>query len=120
MKIQCLLPFLAVSQEFDEDFSGSVRLEAPALDSEEGGNWHIAPHLLCDACRIISMEINQRITGEINKFPSVKSGKKDLSEDRVLEIIEEICDDPKTFKDAGLKVIDGVQERLLILILSSY
>ena len=46
----------------------------------------------------------------------MKGGEKELSEDRVLEIIEEICDDPKTFKDAGLKVIDGVQERLFSFI----
>mgnify|MGYP006985924755 CR=1 FL=1 len=66
MKIFCILPLFTSAQEFEEN-SGSIRLEAPALDSEEGGNWHIAPHLVCDACRIISAEINKRMNFEINK-----------------------------------------------------
>ena len=70
MKIYCIYQLFATAQEFGED-SGSVRLEAPALDSEEGGNWHIAPHLVCDACRIISAEINKKINFEINKVKIV-------------------------------------------------
>ena len=70
MKISFLYPFFARAQEFGEN-SGSVRLEAPALDSEEGGNWHIAPHLLCDACRIISAEINKKINFEISKVNKI-------------------------------------------------
>jgi hypothetical protein len=35
----------------------------------------------------------------IDKNPKVKSGKKDLAESEVLDAVEEICDNYKTFKE---------------------
>lgn len=61
-------------------------------------------HLRCDACRIVGLTISEKLQAKIDLYPSVKAGKKELSESDVVDLIDDLCNSSKTFKDAGLKV----------------
>lgn len=78
--------------------SGSINFETPSLDSEEGGELHMPARHRCDACRIIGLYVTKTFKEKIDRYPSVKSGKKLLSESVVIELMEELCDNQKTFE----------------------
>lgn len=78
----------------------------PDLSDEDSMSIHMPKYLSCDACRIISMRFSDSLTKEIAKFPSVKNYKKELSEDRIDDILENICNDEWT--QYGIKEVEGI------------
>ena len=49
--------------------------------------------------KFVGLFITNKFQTMIDKNPKVKSGKKDLAESEVLDAVEEICDNYKTFKE---------------------
>ena len=77
---------------------GSIEFAQPSYDSEEGGGVHMPDHLRCDACRIVGLFMSNNLQQKIDLYPSVKSGKKELSESTVVDIIDDVCNNWKTFE----------------------
>jgi len=78
--------------------SGSINFETPSLDSEEGGELHMPNRHRCDACRIIALNVAKKFQEKIDLYQSVKSGKKLLTESTVIELMEDLCDNDKSFE----------------------
>nr|CAB3264169.1 marginal zone B- and B1-cell-specific protein-like [Phallusia mammillata] len=88
--------------------SGSISFGPPDLSDEETQANYMPTNLRCDACKAIASRFSTTLQGVIDKYKSVKEGKKDLSEDRILELFETICSD-KDWSSYGIKEIDGVK-----------
>merc|ERR1712130_28267 len=88
--------------------SGSINFQTPKPDSEEGGEQHMPNRHRCDACRIVGLYAAKKFQEKIDIYPSVKSGKKLLSESTVIELMEDLYDNDKSFEGAGVKVINGI------------
>ena len=64
-------------------------------EEDEAANINMPNQYRCDACRIISMLITVTLQAKIDSFPSVKSGKKELSESDVIDILDLFCNQPQ-------------------------
>ena len=89
--------------------SGTLEFKTPELDSEEGGEQNMPLRHRCDACRIIGLTMQNAFDAKVNLYPSIRDGKKELSESQIDEILEDVCDKLKTWDGVGMKVIHGVQ-----------
>ena len=89
--------------------SGTLEFKQPELDSEEGGEQNMPLRHRCDACRIIGLTMQNAFDAKVNLYPSIRDGKKELSESQIDEILEDVCDKLKTWDGVGMKVIHGVQ-----------
>ena len=58
----------------------------------------------CDACRIIGLKMNEHLDKKVNLYPSIRDGKKELTESQILEVLEDVCDNMKTWDSIGAKV----------------
>ena len=77
---------------------GTIEFNQPKYDSEEGGGTHMPYHLRCDACRIVGLYMSEKLQAKIDLFPSVKAGKKELTESVVVDLIDDVCNNLKTFE----------------------
>nr|XP_039270181.1 marginal zone B- and B1-cell-specific protein-like [Styela clava] len=90
----------------DPQMAGSISMGTPDLSDEDSMSIHMPNYLKCDACRIIAFRFADTLEKEIDKFPSIRKGKKELSEDRVLDLLEGVCDD--SWEQYGIKEVEGV------------
>ena len=51
----------------------------------------------------------EKLDAKVNLYPSIKAKKKDLSESQILEVLEDVCDNMKSWDAVGSKVIHGVE-----------
>ena len=51
----------------------------------------------------------EKLDAKVNLYPSVRDKKKDLTESQILEVLEDVCDNLKTWDSVGGKVIHGVE-----------
>ncbi|CAG5097590.1 Oidioi.mRNA.OKI2018_I69.XSR.g15141.t1.cds [Oikopleura dioica] len=95
----------------NHDFSGSggINFQQPALDSEEAAENFMPARHQCDACRIVTMVLRQKLQEKVDLYPSIKAGKKLLRESDVVDLVEGVCESEKSFEGAGVKVINGVE-----------
>lgn len=71
-------------------------------------SWIVNKNCLAYALANVEIQFNALASfqKEISKFPSVKNHKKELSEDRIDDILENICNDEWT--QYGIKQVDGI------------
>lgn len=56
----------------------------------------------------MSILMAKKFQDKIDIYPSVKAHKKELSESVVTELLEDLCENEKSFDGAGVKVIKGL------------
>ena len=84
-------------------------------EEDEAANINMPNQYRCDACRIISMLITVTLQAKIDSLPSVKSGKKELSESDVIDILDLFCNQPQdNFKKFVLQYVFAEQGRLFV------
>ena len=50
------------------------------------------------------MKMIEKLEAKVNLYPSVRDKKKDLTESQIFEVLEDVCDNMKTFDSVGGKV----------------
>ena len=117
-------------QQFDSDdfadnmgSSGTIDFKQPEPDSEAGGEQNMPLRHRCDACRIIGklilfeyfvisnlgMKMVEKLDAKVNLYPSIRDKKKELTESQIFDVLEDVCDNMKTFDAVGGKIIHGVE-----------
>jgi len=88
--------------------SGTIDFKTPELNTEEGGEQNMPFKHRCDACRIIGIKMHEAFDKKVNLYPSVRDGKKELTESQILDLLEDVCDNLKTWESVGSKTINGI------------
>uniref|UniRef100_H2XPP2 Marginal zone B- and B1-cell-specific protein-like n=1 Tax=Ciona intestinalis TaxID=7719 RepID=H2XPP2_CIOIN len=84
----------------------SISMGPPDLSDEESQANYMPDFLRCEACTGISERFATTLQKNIDKSKAVKSGKKELGEEKLLEIFEGICSD-KEWNGYGIKEVNG-------------
>ena len=86
-------------EHMNPDGTGQIKFNEPGRDTMDGGDIHMPNMYKCDGCRILAMFMTNALEKKIDQMPSVKSGKNELDESEVLDIIEDLCQAAlRTFK----------------------
>ena len=83
---------------------GTLDFKTPEPDSEDGGEQNMPQRHRCDACRIVGIKITEAFDNKVSLYPSIRDGKKELSESQIDEVLENVCDNLKTWDAVGIKV----------------
>ena len=51
----------------------------------------------------------EKLDAKVNLYPSVRDKKKELTESQIFDVLEDVCDNMKTFDAVGGKIIHGVE-----------
>ncbi|KYO39211.1 marginal zone B- and B1-cell-specific protein [Alligator mississippiensis] len=80
---------------------------SPQLSAEETYSAHMPEHLLCDACRAISFQMQQYLEKAESKWSLAKKPGALLSESEYVDALENSCS--QSWENYGVKEVNGVK-----------